>query len=205
MFAMFASIMVVTSCSKDPQSPGYEFMPDMYRSPAYGTYSPNPVFEDGLTAQEFVDGTIPYNEDRAKAVNYFPYPYEDSFEGYEAAGANLKNPIPLNDQVLEDGKKLYINFCSQCHGPNGAGDGKIGQINVVLMPPAYNSDQLKNLPEGKIFHSITYGKGMMGAHKHQLTKLERWKLVHYVQSLQKSGEGTSSAKVEEKETEEPNS
>jgi mono/diheme cytochrome c family protein len=99
---------------------------------------------------------------------------------------------------LADGKKLYNNFCSQCHGANGAGDGKIGQINVVLMPPAYNSDQLKDLPEGKIFHSITYGKGMMGAHQYQLTKLERWKLVHYVQSLQKQGqEATVVEKVED--------
>ena len=43
---------------------------------------------------------------------------------------------------------------------------------------------IKNLPEGKIFHSITYGKGLMGQHASQLTAEERWKLVYYVQKLQ---------------------
>jgi hypothetical protein len=39
------------------------------------------------------------------------------------------------------------------------------------------------LTEGKMFHSMTYGKGLMGQHASQLNKQERWQLVFYVQSL----------------------
>ena len=43
-------IVLASSCSKNPQSPGYEYMPNMYRSPSYETYSTNPVFADGNKA-----------------------------------------------------------------------------------------------------------------------------------------------------------
>jgi len=33
-----------------------------------------------------------------------------------------------------------------------------------------------------MFHTITYGKGLMGAHASQLNKEERWKLVHYIRT-----------------------
>ena len=44
---------------------------------------------------------------------------------------------------------------------------------------------LKNLPEGKIFFSISYGKNLMGPHASQLSQEERWKIVRYIQELQK--------------------
>ncbi len=34
-----------------------------------------------------------------------------------------------------------------------------------------------------MFHTLTYGKGLMGSHASQLTKTERWKTVHWVQNL----------------------
>lgn len=183
--------IVVASCTKDPQSPGYEYMPDMYRPVGYESYLPNPNFANGANAQTPVDGSVPYQFDRSKIINVLPYPYPNTPEGYEASVV-LKNPIPFSQAVLNEGQVLFTNFCSHCHGPAGMGDGKIGQKQPALIPPAYNSDQLKNLPEGKIFHSITWGKGMMGPHQYQLTKIERWKLVHYVQSLQKT-EGAAAA------------
>ena len=33
-----------------------------------------------------------------------------------------------------------------------------------------------------MFHTITYGKGLMGSHAPQLYKEERWMLVHYIRS-----------------------
>jgi hypothetical protein len=38
-----------------------------------------------------------------------------------------------------------------------------------------------------MFHSISYGKGVMGAHAGQLNKEERWILVHYVKQLRNGG------------------
>ena len=180
---VFASALVglvmtgFTSCGKrDSQSPGVEFMPDMYRSPSLEYYQVHTVDGDTvLNAMKPVAGTV--------ARGYLPYAYPNTPEGYEQAGLNLHNPYESQRAEFEkDGEKLYGKFCVHCHGAAGQGDGKVG-LKLPGAPPAYNGT-LKNLPEGKIFHSITYGKGLMGSHASQLTQLERWKLVFYVQKLQ---------------------
>lgn len=169
--------IVVTSCDKkNPNSPGVEFMPDMYRSPSLETNLAY-VTKDGDTIQanrKPVAGTI--------ARGYMPYGYANTPEGYEAAGANLHNPLEKNETNVAQGEALYGKFCVHCHGAAGEGDGLVG-AKLPGAPPSYKG-ALKMLPEGKIFHSITYGKGLMGSHASQLTKEERWKIAMYVQKLQ---------------------
>lgn len=176
-----------TSCGKhDENSPGVEFMPDMYRSPSLEYYQTHMV--DGqmeMNAMQPVKGTV--------ARGYLPYAYENNAEGYAKAGELLKNPLTAKsrEEYEKEGEVIYGKFCIHCHGASGAGDGKVGQ-KLPGAPPAYNGT-LKNLPEGKIFHSITYGKGLMGQHASQLTQEERWKLVYYVQKLQGPKEAAATA------------
>jgi len=168
----------LSSCGKkDANSPGVEFFPDMYRSPSLEYYSVHTVDGDTVNNAKLpVNGTV--------ARGYIPYTYPNTPEGYEQAGLQLKNP--LNSEMREnwelEGEVLYGKFCVHCHGSAGAGDGKVAG-KLPGPPPAYDG-ALKNLPEGKIFHSITYGKNSMGSHASQLTAEERWKLVYYVQKLQ---------------------
>ncbi len=170
--------LMLGACSKDSKKPGYEYMPDMYRSPSYETNSSNPNFPDSMTSRLPAPGTIP--------VAYTPYTYPNTNEGYEAAGKELKNPLESTPENIAEGKRLYENFCIHCHGQEGKGDGMLTQRNFPP-PPSY-SGQLKNLPEGKMFHSITYGKNLMGSHASQLNAAERWKIILYIQTLQHIGE-----------------
>jgi len=182
LMALVGSVAIgFTSCSKhDENSPGVEFMPDMYRSPSLETNLFKVVKnEDGsmdtvIANNEPVKGTI--------ARGYMPYAYANTPEGYESAGADLHNPLAVNDVNLKQGEELYGKFCVHCHGASGEGDGSVGG-KLPGAPPSYKG-VLKALPEGKIFHSVTYGKGLMGSHSGQLTKDERWKVVMYVQKLQ---------------------
>ena len=178
-FACFSCWMLAfTQCGKkDPNSPGFEFMPDMYRSPSLEYYNVHTLDGDTLyNAKKPVLGTV--------ARGYMPYEFGDSTADYERAGIELKNPLNLANRNTyeQEGEVLYGKFCIHCHGATGAGDGKVA-AKLPGPPPAYNGP-LKNLPEGKIFHTLTYGKGTMGSHASQLTQEERWKLVCYVQKLQ---------------------
>lgn len=163
----------LTSCEEVPNSPGFEFGPDMYRTRAlryYGEY----VTATGDTlnmARKPVDGTI--------ARGYLPAIPKGMT--YELAD-NLKNPIPYSPEVEKEGEVLYGKFCVHCHGDAGKGDGKVA-AKLPGPPPAYDG-ALKNLSEGKMFYSISNGKGTMGPHGLILNAEERWKLVHYVQTLQ---------------------
>lgn len=178
----------LSSCGvRDENTPGVEFMPDMYRSPSIENYGWHVLEGDTLqNAMLPVKGTI--------ARGYMPYTYENSPSGYEAAGLNLKNPLDMSMRAKHEaeGEQIYGKFCIHCHGASGAGDGKVGS-KLPGPPPAYDG-ALKDLPEGKIFHSITYGKNSMGSHASQLTVEERWKLVCYVQKLQGKKEVADSTK-----------
>tara|TARA_B100000780_G_scaffold62811_1_gene40817 strand:- start:5739 stop:6329 length:591 start_codon:yes stop_codon:yes gene_type:complete len=179
----FAFILIVSSCSNP--GPGYEFMPNMYRSPSLETYGQNSVFEDSSNARLPVKGTI--------ARNYLStFYYEGSLQGYLEAGENAVNPF-LNDEVnIEEGKKLYSMFCQHCHGEFGAGGGSITHPVYSAIPHYNDSKMLRraNVPmnqltSGHIFHALTYGLNAMGPHSSQLSEEERWKITIYVQELQK--------------------
>ena len=108
-------VLAVSSCSNKKDSPGIEYMPDMYRSPAieaYVDYGQDPYyFGDSLaevqratpSARLPVAGTIPFSEKEEDAAFNFPYPYPNTPEGYEDAGLNLHNPIPMTTASVEQG------------------------------------------------------------------------------------------------------
>ncbi|MDQ3193172.1 MAG: c-type cytochrome [Bacteroidota bacterium] len=166
-----------------PESPGIEYMPDMYRTPANKAYV-SYDHPDSMTARMPVSGTIPYSGRPDVRYNNMPYAFPNTAEGYEAAGQQLKNPVQLTEQTLAEGQRLYTNFCVNCHGANGQGNGIMVERDKFPPPPSYTSEQIIDLPEGKMFHTITFGKGLMGSHASQLSKIQRWKVVHYIQKLQ---------------------
>jgi mono/diheme cytochrome c family protein len=202
VFAIGA-IIFMASCVNEENSPGYEYMPDMYRSPAVEAYvdygeirdTLRPELMETMSARKPATGTVPMTD---QSINDMPYTIPNTVEGYELAGKSLKSPIEETEAVVEEGKKIYTNFCIQCHGKEGQGNGAVVTKGGHPAPGAYNGP-LKDLPEGKMFHTLTYGKGVMGSHASQLTKLERWKVVAYVKELQKLG---SEEETEEGETEE---
>lgn len=197
LLSLGAVTLALSSCTVDPDSPGVEYMPDMYRSPSYETYSQKFDYLDLDTntgdiqldtrnkayLEIFKHGARKTPVAGSVARGFLPYPYANTQEGYEAAGNDLVNPIKLSDEVLAEGKAMYEIFCDHCHGEKGEGNGKI-VMNENLPPiPSYLT-ALKDLPAGKMFHTTQYGKGNMGSHASQLSAEERWKVIHYVFELQ---------------------
>lgn len=173
--AAFATTLV--GCANDPLSPGIEFMPDMYRSPGYETYNANPNYENNMSAQLPAKGTI--------ARGFMPYAYPNTPEGYEAAGQNLKNPLIVTVETENEGKEIYTKMCVHCHGEKGDGAGTIKVKGDPFPVPSYSDAAHLALSDGKMFHSITFGKGLMGSHASQLTQEERWKLIAYINKMQR--------------------
>jgi len=67
---------------------------------------------------------------------------------------------------------------------------------VSTLKPAwkgYSDEYIKTLPEGKIYHTLTYGKNNMGSHASVLSPKDRWKVIKYVKFL--SSQSTSSTEV----------
>ena len=188
-------MLFASSCNNVPNSPGWEYMPDMYRSSSYETNGANTMYADSMANRQPVTGTISQGwvANSEYAITKMPYPYKNDSAGYENAGQFLKTPYPASLEIIAQGKDKYDKYCVHCHGSGGGGDGSVVSIGNFPPPPAYSSAQLKNLLEGKMYHSIQYGKGMMGSHASQLTSEERWKIIRYVQTLQNPGGATAMA------------
>jgi mono/diheme cytochrome c family protein len=182
LLMLLAITMFVISC-RDELSPGIEYMPDMYRSPGYETYSANPIFTDSLSARLPVVGSIP------RGYNTF-FEYENTQEGYIAAGNELTNPLEKSEANMIEGTRLYNIYCGHCHGKTGNAEGSIVEAGKFPPPPSYSEGTssrggaMKDLSEGKIYHTIVHGLNLMGPHASQISHEERWKIVMHVQQLQ---------------------
>ena len=203
IFVLFIFIGCGDSASDDrpfTKHPGYEYMPDMYRSPSYETYSENAFFSNNSTARQPVEGTIPRD--------FMPFEYENSLDDYLRAGEELTNPLEVNSANLESGEELYVMFCAHCHGKNGDGNGSI-QHPAYLAAPSYFDTAPRqraevgmiDLSDGHMYHAITYGVYQktkdslgvdihgsitpMGPHASMINAEERWKIIMYVNELQK--------------------
>ncbi len=200
IFAIGSSL-VLTSCFKSEDSPGYEYMPDMYRSQAieayvdYGMVKDDELSEAALERKKTIsarvpaEGSIPFYSNHNKAELFMPYTYENTNEGYVASANNQIPSVFLEDVKgnVKEGKRLYNIMCQHCHGMKGQGDGGVVEVGDFNPPSPYNG-AYKDRTLGTIFHVITFGKGAMGAHSSQLNKEERWKVAMYVRTLQHDGD-----------------
>ena len=185
-FCILASAVVFSAC-RDKQSTGLEYARNMYDPIAYNPDQPNKNFANGQTAQ-----TPPKNTAPVGFVEEDIYP--NTKEGYEAAGTNLVNRLQLTEKNLLEGKHLFKVMCSPCHGMEGDGQGHLVKIEKFSGVPSFHDPEkassrgglMKDLSAGKIYHTIKYGVNMMGSYASQLTPEERWKVVLFVQELQKA-------------------
>ena len=113
-------------------------------------------------------------------------------EGYEQAGVELK--ILLKRQKMDEGKRLYQNYCIHCHGEKGQGTVPVVKKNKVQTAGiqfriAEKSSGRKNVS----YHTVW--KNMMGSHASQLTPSQRWMIIMYVQTMQ-APTGTAAVAVD---------
>lgn len=180
----------------DPAQTGLEYGPDMYHSLPLEPYAQMDYHGVNPNGQNLRKPAA-YSIARGKLYTYSAgtlaadYPYPATNEGYEAAGAELRNPIASSPAVLAEGKRLYQLNCVHCHGDNGNGQGKVSAAGggPFAGVPSYIDGPLLDLPDGKMFHTITYGKNLMGSHATQLNPNERWMVVHYINELQNAATG----------------
>jgi glucose/arabinose dehydrogenase/mono/diheme cytochrome c family protein len=94
----------------------------------------------------------------------------------------LVNPLQNIQVAQERGKALYNNYCVQCHGANGFGDGAAGNAGGQR-PANFHDKRVRNQKQGAIFWKISNGKGIMPPFKDALTEEQRWQLVSYIRSF----------------------
>lgn len=97
-----------------------------------------------------------------------------------------------DEKMMTLGKLKYETNCAVCHGFAGNGDGLVSQRAMQLaqgywvQPTSLHEPRVQKQAVGKIFHTITNGRGKMGPYGPVLTARERWAIVLYAKALQLS-------------------
>lgn len=202
----------MVSCTSDPNSPGIEFMPDMYRPEPYEAYLEKYDYDSAEFFERNIEKIAPNfeylkSDEKAEIVNeinaiYATWnqgrssrkpvsgtiaegkkPYLFSKEERDLTKGQV-SPFSYTKETIKEGKAYYEIFCDHCHGEKGDGNGPMVTLGVYpAQPPSYAA-AAKDLTAGEIYHTIYWGKGVMGSHASQISEDKRWKIVMYVQTLQ---------------------
>jgi mono/diheme cytochrome c family protein len=177
ILSIIVSSALLVGCAAEGDFPGREYAPEMIHSVAYDAQSANPIYKNGYTNQLPVEGTM--------AVGKYTYPLPNTPEAYDLAATQITNPFEFTpDEINTQGQMLFVRYCAVCHGEAGDGQGHLVQIEKYPAPPSYFTPDLLSKSDGQRYHTIMYGKGMMGSYATQLDHQERWLVLEYVKGLQ---------------------
>lgn len=176
--SLIFGLLILVGCNGGKNQTNIELVTDMMDQESIKSQDWDPAQGDKVQMRQPPKGTIPQD--------FEVYPYGNDAE---AAGKGLKNPYAsLTPESLELGNKYFQIYCSVCHGHKGEGDGTVAE-KMAVRPPSLLTDKVKGYPDGRIFHIITKGQGVMGSYASQVTDVKtRWAIVNYVRSLQKGME-----------------
>jgi len=196
-------VFIVSSCSRPGgDSAGSEFMPDMAHSVAYEANYYNYYYNNTWGSEEEyyefakprmpVKGTVPRGSSASISIpasgDNKPYYYGDTEEERTRATNELiSNPYPITDAAIANGKELYNINCGICHGAKGDGNGYLVRDDggvYPVQPAILTNPEFVEASNGRYYHSIMYGKNLMGSYKDKLAYKERWDVIHYIRSLQ---------------------
>ncbi len=174
---------VLVSCSKVRRNTGRVYMPDMAYSRAYETYASTEALQKkGVHYNAMpVEGTI------ARGDTLSVYPYKNDSAGY-ANSKNVANPLPALSAVqFKEATRLFLIYCGICHGEKLDGNGPLwkgGDGPFPAAPKDLMAADMKAMTAGTMFHSVTYGKNLMGSYASQLSAEQRWMIIHYIKEKQ---------------------
>jgi len=163
------------------RKPPLEIFPDMDKQPKLRPQTYNEVFENGLSSQLPVAGTV------ARGVAY-----EDSSinTGKVPGSTNwvATIPLPVTAEFLERGQQRFLISCSPCHGQLGDGKGITSKFGMAIIADLHDSKTRKVVqqPDGEIFNTVSYGKNLMGPYAGLVTVEDRWAIIAYLRTLQRS-------------------
>lgn len=185
--------LFLLSCESGKPERGFQYMPDMYQSPALKSQESYTLIQIDDSGKEI---TIEVPAMRVPPQGTVPR----HFIPYEAAadvdlGKKLINPLAATEDVLRLGRDKYDQFCAVCHGKDGdAAKGYVASKFGGILP--INTDVVAAYEDGHIFWIITAGRNRMPDYSAQLNAEERWAVIHYVRALGQATKGKADKQLQ---------
>jgi len=164
--------------------------PDMDWQYKVKAQKPSDFFADGRGARRPVTGTVPLGYEKPLSKDAAPTTSEYYLNGTmgDYFGDGMPDEVNVDTALLERGGERFQIFCGPCHGASGNGQGMVSKYWAI--PPTANllDPRVAALPDGQIFWTITYGKGLMGPYNGAIPVEDRWAITAYLRALQGAAE-----------------
>ena len=163
--------------------------PDMDDQDKIKTQRASAFFADGMGARKPVIGTVPrgFEIDGSGPSFGNSTAYIHTGTMGDAYGDGMPKELGLDDSniagFLRHGEERFNISCMPCHGESGNGKGTAAVIGNI---PATDLTGFANAtyPDGKMFETITQGKGQMSGYGYNIPVEDRWAIIAYVRALQ---------------------
>lgn len=176
-FICFFLILGLISCNAKKDQTNIQIVQNMMDQVAIKSQDADLIQDKLSPLREPPENTVPRG--------YDPYPYRGN---PLKASENLKNPLKgaFSSEVMSVGRKHFTHYCALCHGGKGDGKGRLAPL-MIVKTPSLISEKAKNFTDGRIFHIIIDGQGLMGSYQSQISRpKDIWAVVNYIRSLQKN-------------------
>jgi mono/diheme cytochrome c family protein len=178
--------------------PPIRIFPDMDEQDKLRAQKPDPFFADGHGGRLPVSQTQPrgFNPEGASVIGGIPEYEFGGQTGYyytghvgDYFGAGMPEELKLTNEsagvLIRRGKERFGIYCAVCHGASANGQGMTLNYGVPgianLQLPTFHAE---TYPDGRLFNTITNGKGLMSGYGYNIPVRDRWAIVAYVRTLQ---------------------
>ena len=107
-----------------------------------------------------------------------------------------QNPLPESEEVLNQGRQVFLQSCAICHGADGHGETYLGRN---MYPPAMDmtSPHVQHWSDAELFWIIRNGVRLTGMPSWQssISETDTWKLVRFIHDLPRLDAAAASTAV----------
>lgn len=172
----------IMSCG-GKNDPGKVYMPDMGTSRAYETYADHSNLADSNI--HYTAAPVPGTIARGEEMPFHLAKDQGLDSNNYVASKQVVSPVTsLSAADEKEAERLYLINCGICHGAKLDGNGPLYKGGDGPYKAAPKNLMTLVMPEGQMFYSVTYGKGMMGSYASQLNRKQRWQVIRYIKNKQ---------------------
>ena len=182
-------------------APPLELFPDMVRQMKVRAQAPLNFFADGRGPRLPVAGTVPIGyempkpqtaETQAMSVGPWSHPnasfsvgtdYYNTGKMRDQWGTGI--PLEVTSELMERGQQRFNITCAMCHGAAAMGNGIVKQHGLATVV-SLQDERIRKMSDGEIFNTITNGKNTMMPYGPTIIVPDRWAIIAYLRSLQRS-------------------
>jgi mono/diheme cytochrome c family protein len=178
--------------------PPIRVFPDMDDQDVLKAQKQESFFANGQGARQPVANTTPlgFQKDGASSRGGIPEYEFSGGTGYyytgqigDYFGNGMPEELGLTAEsapaLLRRGEERYGIYCAPCHGKSGDGAGITSLYGVPgianLNLPTFKAD---TNPNGRLFETISKGKGNMSGYAYNIPVRDRWAIIAYIRALQ---------------------